>query len=261
MILNMTGGGGGIATIFVSYPYSSTLTCTNGTITLTATNPTTSRANAFFNVPSTGTWTITAKNNSFTASNTVVAAVGGSYFVELYYRSYFIQDGIIKVTPVFNDPNNIFNNLDASGNDIYESYYKPRHTWFFCTRGSWGNHHAEVMFPVTITYAKRLVFVNGADYNPPGGGGTPSGGLANMVYHSDRGFMPNYTTDINPGTNKQMVTIYDGGVYTEGLSQLGSLYIYTDLEGFSGSGYAAMGWESFSGGLLGLEVKHFYLEY
>lgn len=263
MIWNMTGGGGGVATIFVSYPYSSTLTCTNGSVTLTATNSTTSRANAHFNVPVAGSWTLTARNGSFSATETVSVSVGGSYFVELYYKSYLVEEGIIKVTPVLSDPNNIKNNLDANGNDIYESYFAPRHTWFFCTRGNYGNHHCEVMFPVTITYATRLAFERLPWVTPPGQGGfVPENPRDYVAFHGARGgFMRTATTDTSPGTNYQISKIYEGGIQSDWLMQINGEITYTDLTRFSGSGYASLGWESMSGGLLGVEVKNFYVEY
>ena len=253
----MTGGGGGVATIFVSYPYSSTLTCTNGSVTLTATNSTTSRANAHFNIPATGNWTLTAKSGSFSASETVTVSVGGSYFVELYYKSYLIENGIIKVTPVFNDSSNIKQNVDPNGVDCYDWYCAPKHIWMFNTIG-WAGHHALVMFPVTITYATRLVYESGSEYSPRGGGGTPT---STLVEHTDRGFTPNYTTNSSHGTNKQMAIYYNGGIWSEGLNMIGQ-FIYTDLKGYSGSGYATIGWESSNtGAFTRVEVKNFYVEY
>lgn len=257
MIWNMTGGGGGVATIFVSYPYSSTVTCTNGSATLTATNSTTSRAYTYFNVPSTGTWTVSCRNNNFSDSATVSVSVGETYYVELHYKSYIVQEGILKVTPQFNDANQIKQNLDPNGNDCYESYCKPRHIWMFCTFG-WDDHHAEVMFPVNITYATRLVYESGSEYTPPGGGGTPTN---NKVYHTDRGFVPNLITSTNKGTNRQMATIYNGGGYAEGLNMIDN-FVYFDLEGFTGSGYATIGWEAgTAGNHTRVEVKNYYVEY
>lgn len=76
------------ATIKVTYPSGSTLTCTDGTTTLTATTTTGSYT---FTVPNAGTWTVKAVSGSNTASKSVSITTSGqtasvtlSYIVYLY---------------------------------------------------------------------------------------------------------------------------------------------------------------------------------
>jgi hypothetical protein len=71
------GGGGSTklyACIGVTYPSGSTCTCTNGTKTLKAKG---TSGTAIFNVPSTGTWTVTATNGNKTASKSVSVTAEG----------------------------------------------------------------------------------------------------------------------------------------------------------------------------------------
>ena len=80
------GGGGStkmFAVIGVTYPAGSTCTCTNGTKTLKAKD---TSGTAIFNVPSTGTWTVTATNGDKTASKSVsITAEGQTENVTLTY--------------------------------------------------------------------------------------------------------------------------------------------------------------------------------
>ena len=62
------------ASIVVSYPVGSTLTATNGSITLTATDTT---GNYTFVVPMAGTWTITATDGNNTATTEVIVSAEG----------------------------------------------------------------------------------------------------------------------------------------------------------------------------------------
>ena len=84
-------GGGGtklFAAIGVTYPVGSTLTCTNGTKTLTAKN---TSGQWVFAIPEIGIWTVTATDGSDTASEAVqITAEGQSVSVELsYYTNYY----------------------------------------------------------------------------------------------------------------------------------------------------------------------------
>lgn len=77
--------GGGVGTLYacigVTYPSGSTCTCSNGTKTLTAKG---TSGTAIFNVPSTGTWTVTATNGYKTASKSVsITAEGQAVVVSL----------------------------------------------------------------------------------------------------------------------------------------------------------------------------------
>lgn len=79
--------GGGVGTLYacigVTYPSGSTCTCTNGAKTLTAKG---TSGTAIFNVPSTGTWTVTATNGDKTASKSVsITAEGQTENVTLTY--------------------------------------------------------------------------------------------------------------------------------------------------------------------------------
>ena len=83
------GGGGSTklyACIGVTYPSGATCTCTNGTKTLKAKG---TSGTAIFNVPSTGTWAVTATNGDKTASKSVsITAEGQTVVVELIYALY-----------------------------------------------------------------------------------------------------------------------------------------------------------------------------
>lgn len=82
------------ATISVTYPASSTCTCTDGTTTLNDTNDTSSAKTATFTVPNTGTWTITATNVDKTKSTTVdITTNGQSESVTLRYELTLYDSG------------------------------------------------------------------------------------------------------------------------------------------------------------------------
>ena len=87
------GGGGSTklyACIGVTYPSGSTCTCTNGTKTLKAKG---TSGTAIFNVPSTGTWTVTATNGDKTASKSVsITAEGQTVAIGLNYALYDAGD-------------------------------------------------------------------------------------------------------------------------------------------------------------------------
>lgn len=79
------------ATITVTYPSGSTLTCSNGSTTLTATTTTGSYT---FTVPSSGTWTIKAVSGSQSASKTVsITSDGQSASVTLSFTLYLYNAG------------------------------------------------------------------------------------------------------------------------------------------------------------------------
>lgn len=66
--LTRRGGGYAFAQIDVEYPEGSTCTCSNGTRTLTAK---TTGGKWIFNIPSAGTWTVTATDGDSTSSKSV----------------------------------------------------------------------------------------------------------------------------------------------------------------------------------------------
>ena len=79
--------GGGVGTLYacigVTYPSGSTCTCTNGTKTFKAKG---TSGTAIFNVPSTGTWTVSCTNGDKTASKSVtITADGQTETVKLTY--------------------------------------------------------------------------------------------------------------------------------------------------------------------------------
>lgn len=79
------------ATIAVTYPAGSTLTCTDGTATLTASTTTGSYT---FAVPNSGTWTVKAVSGSNSASQSVsITYSGQSASVTLSYRTYLFKNG------------------------------------------------------------------------------------------------------------------------------------------------------------------------
>lgn len=82
------------ATISVTYPSGSTLTCTDGTTTLTATTTTGSYT---FDIPNAGTWTVKAVSGSSTASQAVsIAASGQTESVTLSYSLYLYNNGAVS---------------------------------------------------------------------------------------------------------------------------------------------------------------------
>lgn len=79
------------ATIAVTYPAGSALTCTDGTTTLTASTTTGSYT---FVVPNSGTWTVKAVSGSNSASQSVsITSSGQSESVTLSYRTYLFKNG------------------------------------------------------------------------------------------------------------------------------------------------------------------------
>ena len=83
------------ATIAVTYPEGSTLTCSDGTTTLTATTTTGSYT---FTVPNTGTWTVSCTDGNDTASQAVsITADGVSVSVTLtYFDGYLFNYGSVN---------------------------------------------------------------------------------------------------------------------------------------------------------------------
>lgn len=97
MILNMVGGGGGtklFAAIGVTYPEGSTVTCTNGTKTLTAK---TTSGQWVFAIPEAGTWTVTATDGTNSQSQSVsITAEGQFESVELTYELVLFDCGAVE---------------------------------------------------------------------------------------------------------------------------------------------------------------------
>lgn len=86
-----SGGAKAFAYIGVTYPAGSTLTCTNGSKTLTAK---TTSGQWVFAIPEAGTWTVTATDGTNTKSETVeIASEGQSVSVVLSYKFVLFENG------------------------------------------------------------------------------------------------------------------------------------------------------------------------
>ena len=85
------GGGTPYAVIGVTYPSGSVCTCTNGTLTLTATD---TSGKAIFVIPSAGTWTVKAVSGSKSTSKAVsITAEGQTATVTLTYEFFIFKSG------------------------------------------------------------------------------------------------------------------------------------------------------------------------
>jgi hypothetical protein len=78
------------ASIIVTYPEGSTCTCTQGTIVLTAPN---TNGQALFNVPNSGTWSISCTDGTTSKNEEVSIAKGQIKEVELFYDYYIFKSG------------------------------------------------------------------------------------------------------------------------------------------------------------------------
>ena len=92
MIIPLGGGGSKVvASIVVTYPAGSTLTCTLGSKVLTAKN---TSGRWVFGLPSTGNWVVKAVKDSKSTSKTVsITAEGQSVSVELSYGIFLFKSG------------------------------------------------------------------------------------------------------------------------------------------------------------------------
>ena len=92
MIIPLGGGGSKVvASIVVSYPAGSTLTCTLGSKVLTAKN---TSGKWVFGLPSTGNWVVKAVSGSKSKSKSVsITAEGQVKTVELAYELYIFKSG------------------------------------------------------------------------------------------------------------------------------------------------------------------------
>lgn len=91
MIYVVSGNTKLFAAIGVTYPAGSTLTCTNGTKTLTAKN---TSGQWVFAIPEAGTWTVKATDGSNTKSQSVsITTEGQSVKVTLAYEVVYFDNG------------------------------------------------------------------------------------------------------------------------------------------------------------------------
>lgn len=96
MIYVLGGSTKMFAVIGVTYPAGSTCTCTNGTKTLKAKD---TSGTAIFNVPSTGTWTVSCTNGDKTASKSVsITAEGQTVAVDLRYETFLLDGSTMTYT-------------------------------------------------------------------------------------------------------------------------------------------------------------------
>ena len=96
VVTGTMAGGDIFAIIGVTYPSGSTCTCTNGTKTLKAKG---TSGTAIFNVPSTGTWTVSCTNGDKTASKSVsITAEGQTTNITLSFGYVLYEAGTKKVT-------------------------------------------------------------------------------------------------------------------------------------------------------------------
>ena len=95
MIIPLGGGGSKVvASIVVTYPAGSTLTCTLGSKVLTAKDPS---GKWVFGSPSRGNWVVKAVSGSKSTSKTVsITAEGQSESVELVYKFVLYDNGIMQ---------------------------------------------------------------------------------------------------------------------------------------------------------------------
>ena len=95
MIIPLGGGGSKVvASIVVTYPAGSTLTCTLGSKVLTAKD---TSGKWVFGLPTTGNWVVKAVSGSKSTSKTVsITAEGQSESVELVYKFVLYDNGIMQ---------------------------------------------------------------------------------------------------------------------------------------------------------------------
>lgn len=95
-IMTSDGGTKLFAAIGVTYPAGSTLTCTNGSKTLTAKTTT---GQWVFAIPEAGTWTVTATDGTNSKSQSVSITTEGQFeSVTLSYRLNLYTNGVENVT-------------------------------------------------------------------------------------------------------------------------------------------------------------------
>ena len=262
MLFNLRGGGsGGVACAYVTYPAGTTLTCTNGSLTITDTNSSsTNRKGVCIRIPTVGTWTFSCTSGNYSDTKTIGVANGGSYQVDLYFREYMMRNGVAQSTVYYNDSEHIYINTDYQGNPMTP----PENTIVYCTLG-WGNHHAMVMFRLDVTNYVRLVYDNGTGsdqvINPDSY--PASGLLTTSTWHQEFATMPeaNYPPDTTPMSNDRAFRLFDrwrtiGG----GRGTLTSRYYELDVSDLTGTKYITIGWTAFDGLRMNLTVKDVYAE-
>ena len=121
MIYVLSGGGTKpYAVISVTYPSGSTVTCTNGSKTLTAKD---TSGKAIFVIPSAGTWTVKAVSGSKSTSKTVsITAEGQVETVELMYELIMVPNDDYSTFWTGKTTNTVYGQFNITKNSIYLKY-------------------------------------------------------------------------------------------------------------------------------------------
>jgi len=247
MIINMGGGGVGIAHILANVPPSSTVTASNGSTILTVTNSASSRANVAFAVPTTGTWTITASRSGYTsASTTVSVSEGGAYYVQLYFTiAYLIENAVVKVAPHLSD-NSIVQNKDGSSHDIDPV---SRGAWRYSTIGGNGHHFVQ-WGTIDVTNVNRVVFQFAAS-----GRGT---GVAAYCPNEIGLTSSSINTGSEAGTNAHLIDWYS--CYESLVMKPNTGVVTFDVSAQTGSKYITLGWEACGGWNVFFDLSNVYYQ-
>ena len=97
--VNMIGDPTSGMAIIVSYPASSTCTCTNGTKTLRSAD---AIGACVFYVPSAGSWTVSCTDGTNIRSKTIAVVANTAYDIVLSYATYILCDGALDSTYTIN---------------------------------------------------------------------------------------------------------------------------------------------------------------
>ena len=245
MIVNMGGGGGGIAHILANVPPNSTVTCVNGSTTLTQTNSGSSRGNVAFAIPTTGTWTVTATSGTSTSSTSVSVASGGAYYVQLFFTTYLIQNAVVNSEPQFSDEA-IVQNKDAQGHDLNPT---SRGVWRYSTIGDGGHHYVQ-WGPIAIGSVNRIAMETAAAGK---GTGVPA------FCPNEIGITSNRITDTQNGTNTRLQDVYTKMFLMPNQLETINLYV-CDVSANSGNYYITLGWQAVGGYNVFFDIKNMYYQ-
>ena len=158
-IVGNGGGGGNGATIVVACASDfagKTITCTDGTTTLTETCPSSSPYEITFNIPNDGTWTISGTINGVTFSEQVEVVI--NYTTEL--NSAIIY-GFHVDSSVSNPSNAVSYQVQYEGKNVFNYNYSPAYMDFTNDKWEWGSWSEDDFFmprPVLIKqdYSEKI---------------------------------------------------------------------------------------------------------
>ena len=263
MIFNMVGSGsGGVGCAYVTYPANSTLTWTNGTLTNTDTNSSTTRRKALcIKFKTIGSWTISCSDGTNTDSKVISVSNEGAYIVDLYFRQYMIRNGVVQSTVYFNTDRIYEDVRDKDGNPV-------PHTWpntIVYVTNNWGGHCAMVMFPFDVTNYVRIVKDDGGPDGERETSEITSGILTTSTWNMGFGTL----TPVNypPGSdyilsNDRALSMFDRWAYlgVNGSGQGSYKYRYLDVSNLSGLRYITIQWTPFDGYQMNTSIKDLYGE-